>query len=116
MYSKTTDHHKHLRGWADADYANSTDMRKSTSGFVVTLDANPVHWMSKKKQSVVAQSTTEAEFIAMNHCAKQLRWMASLIEDLGVTIPTPVIMNDNSGANFISREAQLNANSKERSR
>lgn len=111
MYSKATDSDDHLRGWADADYANSLDMRKSTSGFVITLYGNPVHWMSKK-QSVVAQSTTEAEFIAMNQCAKQLRWMASLVEDLGITIPTPVIMNDNSGANFISKEAQLNANSK----
>lgn len=87
------------------------DMQKSNSGFVVTLYGNPVHW-TLKKQSVAAQSTTEAEFIAMNHCAKQLRWMSSLVSDLRIDIPTPKIYNNNSGANFISREAQLNPNSK----
>lgn len=100
-----------LVGWADANYANNTDMQKFTTGFVITLYDNPVHWVSKK-QSVVAQSTTKAEFIAMNHCAKQLRWMFTLITDLGIDIATPTMYNDNSGANFISKEAQLNANSK----
>lgn len=111
MYSKTSKPNKHLTGWADADYANCTDMRKSTTGFVITLYGNPVHWMIKK-QTVVAQSTTEEEFIAMNHCAKQIRWLSGLIISLGVAIPKPVIFNNNAGANFISKEAQLNPNSK----
>ncbi|MBW0521050.1 hypothetical protein O181_060765 [Austropuccinia psidii MF-1] len=60
-----------LEGWADADYANDRMDRKSISGILTSVFGNPISWLSKK-QTVVAQSTTEAEFIAMNICAKQL--------------------------------------------
>ncbi|MBW0534729.1 hypothetical protein O181_074444 [Austropuccinia psidii MF-1] len=59
-----------LMGWVDADYANAREDRKSISGYVVPVYENPVCWLSKRK-SVVAQSTTEAEYISMNVCAKQ---------------------------------------------
>lgn len=38
--------------------------------------------------------------------------MSTLIINLGIAIPKPVIFNNNSRANFISKEAQLNPNSK----
>lgn len=111
LYRRTSKQDELLAGWADADYANCTDTRKSTTGFVSTLYGNPVNWVTKQ-QSVIAQSTTKAKFIAMNHCAKQIRWILSLIISLGVGIPKPVICSDNAGTNFISKEAQLNPNSK----
>jgi hypothetical protein len=61
---------------------------------------------------VVAQSTTKAEFIAINECAKQLRWMSNLITLLDIRIYIPIIYNDNSGAVIISKDAQLNPNTK----
>ncbi|MBW0545050.1 hypothetical protein O181_084765 [Austropuccinia psidii MF-1] len=60
-----------LTGWADADYANDSEDRKSITGYVILAFSNPICWFSKK-QMVVAQSTTEAEYIAMNICSKQL--------------------------------------------
>lgn len=83
--------------------------RKSTSGYMTTLYGNPISWVAKK-QSVAAQLTTEAEFISLNSCAKELQWMLGLLIGLGICIPKPIVMNDNQGANFISREAQLNPN------
>ncbi|MBW0551936.1 hypothetical protein O181_091651 [Austropuccinia psidii MF-1] len=72
QYSKkTSEPDKILAGWADADYVNSKQDRKSITGYVTTVFGNPISWVSKK-QSVVAQSTTEDEFIAMNICVKQL--------------------------------------------
>ncbi|MBW0540065.1 hypothetical protein O181_079780 [Austropuccinia psidii MF-1] len=100
-----------LIGWADADYANDRFDRKSISGNLITYCGNPISWTSKK-QSVVAQSTTEAEFISMNICAKQLQWLTYLLHDLGQDIERPVICNDNSGATTISSQASLNANTK----
>ncbi|MBW0475978.1 hypothetical protein O181_015693 [Austropuccinia psidii MF-1] len=100
-----------LTGWADADYANDRAKRKSISGNLITLCGNPVSWLSKK-QSVVAQSTTEAEFISMNICAKQLQWLTYLMRDLGQDIEKPVICNDNSGAVTISSQHSLNSNTK----
>jgi hypothetical protein len=61
-----------LCGWTDADFAGSLVSKKLTSGYVITMFSNPVLWTAKK-QWVVAQSTTKAEFIAINKCAKQLQ-------------------------------------------
>ncbi|MBW0524633.1 hypothetical protein O181_064348 [Austropuccinia psidii MF-1] len=98
-------------GWADADYANARDNRKSISGYVVQVYENPVCWLSKR-QSVVAQSTTEAEYISMNVCAKQMRWLSYVLRDLGQQIEKPTLFNDNSGAVIISKQASLNTNTK----
>ncbi|MBW0531392.1 hypothetical protein O181_071107 [Austropuccinia psidii MF-1] len=110
-----TNHDTHscdgLVGWADADYANDRIDRKSITGNLITFHGNPVSWLSKK-QSVVAQSTTEAEFISMNICAKQLRWLTYLLNDFNQEVAKPVICNDNSGAVTISSQASLNANTK----
>ncbi|MBW0506187.1 hypothetical protein O181_045902 [Austropuccinia psidii MF-1] len=57
-----------LVGWADADYANDQIEQNSITRNLITFCGNPVSWLSKKPL-VVAQSTTEAEFISMNICA-----------------------------------------------
>ena len=110
-YFKLQEKIEELCGWADTDYATSLLTKKSTSGYVITLFGNPICW-STKKQPVVAQSTTEAEFVAINQCAKQLRWLTNLILNLKVKIKAPIMKNNNSGAIVISKEAKLNENTK----
>ncbi|MBW0477791.1 hypothetical protein O181_017506 [Austropuccinia psidii MF-1] len=112
-YTKSTLIHpiSELTGWADADYGNSRDNRKSISGNLVLFFNNPISWLSKK-QSVVAQSTTEAEYISMNTCAKQLRWLTFVLKDLGQNLTKPTLFDDNPGAVIISKQASLNANTK----
>eukprot|EP00253_Pinus_taeda_P005046 PITA_05046 len=60
-----------IRGFVDADWAGDLDQRRSTSGYVFNLFGGAVNWMSKK-QSVVALSTTEAEFMASTHASKEV--------------------------------------------
>ncbi|MBW0585076.1 hypothetical protein O181_124791 [Austropuccinia psidii MF-1] len=100
-----------LVGLADANYSNSAVTKKTTSGFVATLYGNPISW-STKKQAIVAQLTTEAEFVAINKCAEQLRWLSMLLTSIGLETGIPTILNDNRGAVFITEEAKLNWNSK----
>ncbi|MBW0475791.1 hypothetical protein O181_015506 [Austropuccinia psidii MF-1] len=100
-----------LAGWADADYANSKEDINSRSGHIVLVYGNTISWLSKK-QSVVAQSTTEAELISFNICAKQMRWVSFVLRDLGQEIMKSIIFSDNSGAVTISQQASLNANTK----
>ncbi|MBW0465585.1 hypothetical protein O181_005300 [Austropuccinia psidii MF-1] len=110
MYTKSEATEPFLQGWADADYANSKKDRKSISGTIVTVFGNPVSWMSKK-QSIVAQSTTEAGFVSMNVCSKQMRWIANLlVMDIKVMMNQPILYNDNSGAVTISKQVNLNPN------
>src|SRR3984885_4706766 len=59
-----------IHGFVDAEWAGDMDQRRSTSGYVFNLFGGVVSWMSKK-QSVVALSTTEAEYIAATHASKE---------------------------------------------
>ncbi|MBW0520276.1 hypothetical protein O181_059991 [Austropuccinia psidii MF-1] len=100
-----------LEGWADADYANDRTDRKSITGIRTSGYRNLISWLSKKP-TVVAQSTTEAEFIAMNICAKKLRWMSFLLMKMGIEDSKPTLYNNTSGAMTISKQATLNPNTK----
>ncbi|MBW0520809.1 hypothetical protein O181_060524 [Austropuccinia psidii MF-1] len=101
-----------LEGWADSDYANCSVNRKLISGNIVTVFRNPISWMSKR-QTVISQSTTEAEFVSMNICSKQLRWVSMLmVMDMNIGMKKLVIYNNNSGSITISKQATLNQQTK----
>ena len=52
-----------LKGYADADWSGDLDERKSTSGFAFLLNNGAISW-SSKKQTCIALSTMEADFVA----------------------------------------------------
>ncbi|MBW0518842.1 hypothetical protein O181_058557 [Austropuccinia psidii MF-1] len=110
-FTRTEHPESELIGLADADYATYLVTKKSHSGYVIMFLGNLVSWTTKK-QPVVAQSTTEAEFISMNKCSKEMRWLSNLLSTLNIKLKVPVLKNDNTGAIKISKEAQLNPNSK----
>lgn len=85
-------------GYSDADWAGDRDDRHSTSGNLFLMASSPISWMSKK-QSVVALSSAEAEYIALSSAAQETVWLRRLLEDLGAksNLPT-LIMEDNQGA------------------
>jgi len=73
--------------YADADFANAND-GKSISGYSCLLGGGCAAW-SSKKQSTMALSTTEAEYIALTHALKQLIWIRQLLKDMGLNISIP---------------------------
>ena len=83
--------------YVDSAYANSTESR-STSANVFTLYGNAVSWTSRK-QSIVAQSSTEAEYVALADAMKQAIWIRHLL--YSVRKPErggTVLYEDNQGA------------------
>ncbi len=80
-----------LLGYADADFQNYLDTRKSITGYVFQLGGSPIDWRSHR-QSVVAQSTTEAEYVAINEAGRQATWLRRLLSDLGVRADPPVLI------------------------
>ncbi|KAE9138475.1 hypothetical protein PF010_g950 [Phytophthora fragariae] len=52
-----------LEGYCDSDWANDPETRRSTTGFMFTLAGGAVSWMARR-QSIVALSTAEAEYVA----------------------------------------------------
>jgi len=69
--------------YADADLGGEADMSKSTSGIVVYALGTLVIWKSKK-QSVVAQSTMQAEMIATAYGKVEIDRLRDLTSEIGI--------------------------------
>ncbi|KAH9134879.1 hypothetical protein AeRB84_019465 [Aphanomyces euteiches] len=87
-----------LRGYTDSDYAANPDTRRSVSGYCTYIGDCLVSW-SSQCQRIVAQSTTEAEYIALAQAAKEVLFMRTLNCELGNPIATGIILHaDNQPA------------------
>ncbi|KAA0032279.1 gag/pol protein [Cucumis melo var. makuwa] len=60
-----------LTGYTESDFQTDKDARKSTSGLVFTLNGGALLWRSIK-QSCIADSTMEAEYVAACEAAKEV--------------------------------------------
>ena len=95
-----------IRGYTDASFQTCIDDYRSQSGYVFCLNGGAVVWKSSKQQTV-ADSTTEAEYIAASEAAKEAVWIKKFVTELGVvpSVLDPVILFcDNNGAIAQSRE------------
>ncbi|OMO58188.1 Integrase, catalytic core [Corchorus capsularis] len=72
-----------LIGYTDADWGGDLDERKSTSGYAFLLNGGAITW-SSKKQSCIALSTMEAEFIACSAAVQEAVWLKRFLGSLGV--------------------------------
>ena len=93
-------------GYTDSDFQSDIESRKSTSRYVFTLGGGAVSWRSVK-QSSIADSTMEAEYIAASEAAKEAVWLKNFLLDLGV-VPSAqsaiTLYCDNSKAIANSKE------------
>ncbi|KAK8948464.1 hypothetical protein KSP39_PZI005002 [Platanthera zijinensis] len=64
--------------YTDSDYAGDIDRRRSTTGYLFTLAGGPVSCRSTL-QSIVALSTTEAEYMTVTKAMKEVIWIQSAI-------------------------------------
>lgn len=91
-----------LHAYSDADWAGDKDDYTSTGAYVVFLGQHPISW-SAKKQTGVARSSTEAEYRAVSATASEVKWLFSLLREVGVKIDSvPTIYCDNIGATYLS--------------
>jgi len=65
-------------GYSDSDFAGCVDTRKFTLGFVFLLGGGAISWKSAK-QSLVAASIMEAEFVACFGATIQANWLQNFI-------------------------------------
>ena len=86
-----------LVGYSDSDYAGCKVDRKSTSGTCQFLGRSLVSWNSKKQTSV-ALSTAEAEYVAAGQCCAQLLWMRQTLRDFGYNLSKVPLLCDNESA------------------
>nr|ABA96191.1 retrotransposon protein, putative, Ty1-copia subclass [Oryza sativa Japonica Group] len=72
---------KGLVGYVDSDFAADLDKRRSLTGYVFTIGSCAMSWKATL-QPVVAQSTTEAEYMAIAEACKESVWLKGLFAEL----------------------------------
>src|SRR5258708_8822271 len=88
--------------YTDAAFADRED-KKSTSSYVIIAAGSAITWKSGK-QGLTAQSTTEAEYIALWEGGQEASWLRNLYQELGYPQCTPTtIYCDNTSAVAIAK-------------
>ena len=101
-----------LHAYTDADWAGSVDERKSTSGGAFFMGSRLVSWFSKK-QSSIALSTDEVEYVDVASRCTQLIWMMQTLQEIQITCTPPIsILCDNTSAISISKNIVLHSKTK----
>ncbi|GKE45685.1 retrovirus-related pol polyprotein from transposon TNT 1-94 [Tanacetum coccineum] len=88
--------------YADSNHAGDYVDRKSTSGVCTFMGCCLTSWFSKK-QTALAISTTEAEYVSAGKACQQALWMKQALIDYGVRLDDIPIMCDNKGAIDLSK-------------
>jgi len=103
-----------VKGYVDASFDTDPDDSKSQTGYVFVLNGAAVSWRSSK-QSVIASSTLEAEYMAASEAAREGIWLKEFVTELGV-VPNALdpmeIYCDNSGAIALAKEPRCHKTSK----
>ncbi|GJS65231.1 putative ribonuclease H-like domain-containing protein [Tanacetum coccineum] len=83
-----------LEAYSDSDYGGASLDRKSTTGGCQFLGRRLISWQCKK-QTIVANSTTEAEYVAAANCCGQVLWIQNQMMDYGFNFMNTKIHIDN---------------------
>ena len=84
-------------GFADADWGSDVNDRTSFTGYVFMINNGAVTWTSHK-QSSVALSTMEAEYMSLSDAAREAIARQHFLDDLRILVNTPVLHSDNQAA------------------
>jgi hypothetical protein len=88
--------------YSDSDWGGPhTKARRSVGGYVFKLAGGPIAWQAKR-QTCVATSSNEAEYIAVSEASREARWIREIMKDLRLFDESPapsILMHmDNKGA------------------
>ncbi|GJU00930.1 putative ribonuclease H-like domain-containing protein [Tanacetum coccineum] len=101
----------HLEAFSDSDYAGDNHDRRSTSGGCQYLGRRLVSWQCKK-QTIVAISSTEAEYVAAASCCGQVLWMQNQLFDYGFNFMNTDIHIDNESTICIVKNPVFHSKTK----
>nr|GEX81497.1 ribonuclease H-like domain, reverse transcriptase, RNA-dependent DNA polymerase [Tanacetum cinerariifolium] len=83
-----------LEAYSDSDYAGANLDRKSTTGGCQFLSGRLISWQCKK-QTIVATSTTEVEYVTTANCYGKVLWIQNKMLDYGFNFMNTKIYIDN---------------------
>ncbi|GJW09333.1 hypothetical protein Tco_1575160 [Tanacetum coccineum] len=97
--------------YADSDHAGDYVDRKSTSGICTFVGCCLTSWFSKK-QTALAISTTEAEYVSAGKACQQALWRKQALINYDVRLDDVPIMCDNKGAIDLSKNPVQHSHTK----
>ncbi|GKC94375.1 hypothetical protein Tco_1159817, partial [Tanacetum coccineum] len=100
-----------LEAYLDSDYAGANLDRKSTTGGCQFLGRRLISWQCKK-QTIVATSTTEAEYVVAANCCGQVLWIQNQMLDYGFNFMNTKIYIDNESTIFIVKNLVFHSKTK----
>nr|KYP36589.1 Retrovirus-related Pol polyprotein from transposon TNT 1-94 [Cajanus cajan] len=99
-----------LEGYSDANWISDSDETKSTSYYVFTLGGGAISWRSVR-QSIIARSTMESEFVALEMTSTEAEWLRNFLANIPLGMkPTPSVSIhcDNQSAIAIAKNKSYN--------
>ena len=93
----------HLHGWVDSDFTSDPDNRRSTSGYLITLNCGPISSRAKR-QSCTTLSSAEAEFVEASVCGQEVIYLRNLLRDLGYAQTEPTLVYEDNAACILMSE------------
>ncbi|GJR08459.1 retrotransposon protein, putative, ty1-copia subclass [Tanacetum coccineum] len=96
-------------GFCDASWQCDKDDTKSQTGYVFVVNGGALDWKSKK-QTTIAMSAAQAEYMAASEAAMEAVWIRKFVGDLGVmpSIKEPINMYcDNSAAIIFANDSGI---------
>lgn len=108
------DYKEIFTGFVDSDWGgNDVNDRRSTTGYIFKLFDNCTISWNTRRQSTVAASTTEAEYMALFEAVREAMWLRSLADSIKLKISNPiVIFEDNNGCISIANNPTNHKRSK----
>ncbi|GJY89366.1 putative ribonuclease H-like domain-containing protein [Tanacetum coccineum] len=100
-----------LEAYSDSDYAGANLDRKSTTGGCQFLGRRLISWQCKK-QTIVATSTIEAEYVAAANCCGQVLWIQNQMLDYGFNFINTKIYIDNESTICIVKNPVFHSKTK----
>lgn len=88
---------RHLQAYADADFANRVDDRKSVAGYLAKFCGSTISW-SCQTEKTVALHTTEAECMALSLLVQEVIHLRQMLKELTMVqkAPTEVFVDNES--------------------
>ena len=101
-----------LTGMVDANWGTDVEDRRSTSGYLFMLMGGLLCWTSKR-QSTVALSSTEAEYMALSLATQEAIWLRRLLKELSVEqVEATQVGEDNQGCIALAKNPVQHARTK----
>ncbi|KAA0026033.1 ty1-copia retrotransposon protein [Cucumis melo var. makuwa] len=98
-----------LEGYCDANWVIDNDEVNSTCGYVFLLGGGAISWKSTK-QTCIARSTMESEFIALELAGQEVVWIKNLLGDVplwGTSVPESIQCDSHAVVKQLLKEGTI---------